>query len=103
MRWAIRTARPAGVFARCRSSRIWPLRLAKTLSITSREEARARSRPMLAAVRVFGCEQDGAAGGEPLAIGASPEAFVGDHDLAEVPVRRSASGSYSFSLAGTIV
>src|ERR671919_415605 len=46
MRCAIRTASPAGVLARCRSSRIWPLRLAKTLSITSRLEASARSRTM---------------------------------------------------------
>src|SRR6266702_1517576 len=66
MRWAMRTASPAGVLARWRSSRICPLRLAKTLSITSREEASARSRPRLAAV----------------------------------PVSRSASGSYSFSLPG---
>src|SRR5437762_1024943 len=43
MRWAIRTASPPGVFARWRSSRIWPFRLAKTLSITCREEASARS------------------------------------------------------------
>src|SRR5205823_4255051 len=41
MRCAMRTERPAGVFARCRSSRIWPLRLAKTLSITSQQEPHA--------------------------------------------------------------
>src|SRR6266487_4284152 len=48
----IQTARPADFFARCRSSRIWPVRLAKTLSITSRSEASVRSLPRFAAVRV---------------------------------------------------
>jgi hypothetical protein len=48
----MRAASPAGVLARCRSSRIWPFRFEKTLSITSRSEASARSLPMLAAVRV---------------------------------------------------
>jgi hypothetical protein len=44
IRCAIRTARLAGVRARWRSSRICSLRLEKTLSITSRVEASARSR-----------------------------------------------------------
>ena len=82
MRCAIRTASPAGVFARCRSNRICPFRLAKTLSITSREEASARSRPMLAAVRVL----SGVSSTVPPAASRSryarpQKAFVGDHDL----------------------
>ena len=53
MRWAIRRASPAGVRARCRSSRICSFRLEKTLSITRRVEASARSRPRLLAVRLL--------------------------------------------------
>ena len=64
MRRAIRTASPAGVFAGCCSSRIWPFRLAKMLSITSRVEASARSRPRLVTVRPVGCEETYAVGGE---------------------------------------
>jgi hypothetical protein len=47
----MRAARPAGVFARCCSSRIWPLRLKNTLSIASRVEASRRSRISFARVR----------------------------------------------------
>ena len=82
IRCAIRTARPAGVLARWCSSRIWPFRLAKTLSITSRVEASARSRPSVGGgAGLVGREQRRAVGGEPFAVAAAPEAFVGDHDL----------------------
>src|SRR5439155_7624276 len=80
MRCAIRAARPAGVFARGCSSRIWPFRFEKTLSITSLSEASARSRKRLAAVRVLSGVSS-AGGGEPVRVVAAPEAFVGDHDL----------------------
>lgn len=52
-RCAIRAASPAGVLAKWFSRRIWPFRLAKTLSITSRLEARTRSRRSVADVRSF--------------------------------------------------
>ena len=82
MRCAIRTASPAGVLARCCSSRIWPLRFEKTLSITSRVEASARSRAeVFGGACPVGGEQSDAVGGEPLAVAATPGAFVGDHDF----------------------
>ena len=82
MRCAIRTASPAGVLARCCSSRIWPLRFEKTLSITSRVEASARSRPRLAAVRVLsGVSSVVPSAASRVVVVAAPEALVGDHDL----------------------
>jgi hypothetical protein len=82
MRCAIRAASPAGVLARWRSRRIWPFRLAKTLSITSLSEASARSRPRLAVVGVrSGVSSRIWSAASRSRVGASPEAFVGDHDL----------------------
>jgi hypothetical protein len=48
-------------------------------------------------------EQPDLVGGELSLVVATPEAFVGDHDLGGGAGNRSASGSYSFSFAGTIV
>ena len=85
MRCAIRAARPLGVLARWRSSRIWPFRLAKTLSITSRVDASVRSLCTLAAVRcAVGSKQAGAAGSEPFAVAAAPEPLVGNHNRSRV-------------------
>jgi hypothetical protein len=49
-RWAIRWMSPAGVLARCCSSRIWHLRLAIVDSTTRRKRARLRSESALSAV-----------------------------------------------------
>src|SRR5262245_26844938 len=82
MRCAIRTASPAGVRARWRSSRIYSFRLEKTLSITS---AGGSERPLTADVggrwALVRCEQGRAAGGQPRGVVSAPEALVADHDL----------------------
>jgi hypothetical protein len=53
IRCAIWAASQAGVLARCCSRRICPFRFEKTLSITSRVEASARSRLRFSTVRVL--------------------------------------------------
>src|SRR5206468_12414017 len=50
-----------------------------------------------------GCEQPDVVGGQPLAVGAAQGPLSAITISAAVPVNRSASGSYSFSFAGTIV
>ncbi len=78
-RCAIRCASPAGVLARCCSSRIWPLRLLMVDSITSRRPARRRSRARLSAVRTrSGVRMANVLQGECLAVLAAPQAFVRD-------------------------
>jgi hypothetical protein len=78
--------------------RIWPWRFEKSLSITSLVEAKSAF-----AADVFGGtgsvagEQADAVGRESLFEGAAHKPLSATTTWAETPVRRSASGSYSFS------
>jgi hypothetical protein len=81
-----------------------PFRFEKTLSNTSRVEASLRLRSVFAAVRVLsGVSRQTPAAASRCSNARPQMPLSATTTSAGLPVSRSASGSYSFSFAGTIV